>query len=167
MKAKDASGLKKVLIGLAAIGTAAGAKAAVTIHLLPGAIEKIKPAFEETADEKRPAVLVAKHRQEILEAKKAKLNKEQKKIDRKIKKRRAKQAEKIYKERLSKGYEKTEAMVEASALENAETAYFMKAQLEKKERILNAEAEKEIEAYKANVRKKAEAKVNGTEKATN
>ena len=35
MKAKDASGLKKVLIGLAAIGTAAGAKAAVTIHLLP------------------------------------------------------------------------------------------------------------------------------------
>lgn len=154
-----ASGFKKVLIGLAAVGAAAGAKAAVTIYLLPGAVEKIKPVFEEVADEKRPAVIVAKHSREIIEAKKAKLEKEQKKIDRKISKRRAKQAEKIYKERISKGYEKTESMVEASALENAEAAYFMNAELEKKEKALNEEANKEIEAYKAEVRKKAEEKV--------
>ena len=75
---------------------------------------RIQGGFET----RRPAVQAAKDRKEIIKQEQAKLKKDQAELDKKIKKQRNKQAEKIYKMRQSGDYEGSIAAIDEAAFTN-------------------------------------------------
>lgn len=75
--------------------------------------------FEAFFASRRTAVDYAQDKKAALKKEKAALAKEQKKLNKKIQKQRQKQAEKIYKQRIAKGYDASLAAMDEAAAQNA------------------------------------------------
>ena len=78
----------------------------------------VEPRLNANFDKRRPAVQAAKDRKAIVKEEQAKLKKEQAALDKKLKKQRNKQAEKIYKMRQEGDYEGSIAAIDEAAFAN-------------------------------------------------
>lgn len=120
--------------------------------LLTNAIES---RLEVEFDRRRPAVQAAKDRKEIVKKEMAQLKKDQAALDKKLKKQRNKQAEKIFNMRQSGDYEGSVAALDEAAFANYKE--IAANNLKKEELKAKAEAaiEEKVEAKAEQVKKEA------------
>lgn len=122
------------------------------IGLIRGVLE---PRLEKQFDKTRPAVQAAKDRKAIVAEEQAKLKKEQAALDKKLKKQRNKQAEKIYKMRQEGDYEGSIAAIDEAAFANYKEIAANKVKMEELQAKADAAIEEKVEAKAEQVKKEA------------
>ncbi len=93
---------------------------AITVLLDGAPADEVSSAtLEDFFSSRRTAVAFAKDKKAALEKEQAAINRDKAKLDRKIRKQRQRQAERIYKQRIAQGYDSTLAVMDNAALQNA------------------------------------------------
>ncbi len=115
----------------------------------------LEPRMFNEFDRRRPAVEAAKDRKAIVKEEQAKLKKEQAELDKKLKKQRNKQAEKIYKMRQAGDYEGSITAIDQAAFANYKE--IAANEVKKAELAAKTEAaiEEKVEAKAEQVKKEA------------
>ncbi|MBR5753255.1 MAG: hypothetical protein IKX83_02090 [Clostridia bacterium] len=106
-------------------------------------------------DRRRPAVQAAKDRKAIVKEEQAKLKKEQAALDKKLKKQRNKQAEKIYKMRQEGDYEGSIAAIDEAAFANYKEIAANNLKMEELQVKADAAIEEKVAAKAEQVKKEA------------
>ena len=122
------------------------------IGLIRGVLE---PRLEKQFDKTRPAVQAAKDRKAIVAEEQAKLKKEQAALDKKLKKQRNKQAEKIYKMRQEGDYEGSIAAIDEAAFANYKEIAANEVKMADLKAKAEAAIEEKVEAKAEQVKKEA------------
>lgn len=114
---------------------------------------------------RRPAVQAAKDRKAIIKEEQAKLKKDQAELDKKIKKMRNKQAEKIYKMRQDGDYEGSIAAIDENSFQNYKEIAAINAKKEELAAKTEAAIEEKVAAKAEQTKKEAIAFVEKEQKA--
>lgn len=125
----------------------------------------INTRLDAEFEARRPAVQAAKDRKEIVQKEMAQLKKDEKELDKKLKKRRNKQAEKIYKMRQEGDYEGSIDLIDEAAFSNYKITARNNVEKAKMKAEAEARIEEKVEAKAEQTRKKAIAFVEKEEKA--
>ena len=119
MKESEAGKIGLIAFGIGAVAAAVRVGVVAAAEAGEAMIPVLKNLLEQHNDKTRTAVDDAKARKAAVAKEQAKLDKDKKAYEKKLRAQRQKQAEKIYKERIKNGYEPTLARVKDAADKNA------------------------------------------------
>ncbi len=118
-------------------------------------INVVNTRLDANFESRRPAVQAAKDRKAIVQQEMAQLKKDQAALDKKLKKQRQKQAEKIYKMRQAGNYEDSIAAIDEAAFANYKVIAANNVKKEEMAKATDAAIEKKVEEKAEQVKKEA------------